>query len=83
MRLRGEFVDIICDLNLQYLNCVAYKKGKKVLYLYVIRSIYICLEASILWCDLYNTLEDVDFKLNSYDRCVSNKEIHGKQCTGF
>ena len=29
---------------------------------------------------LQKTLEDIGFKLNSYGRCVANKEIGGKNC---
>ena len=28
-----------------------------------------------------STLNDTDFELNPYDRCIVNKQIQGKQCT--
>ena len=34
----------------------------------------------MLW-SVKNTLEDIGFKINSYDICVTNKEFDGKQCT--
>ena len=36
----------------------------------------------MLWYNLYtNTLKDIGFPLNLYDRCITNNEIDGKQCT--
>jgi len=29
----------------------------------------------------YGTLVDWGFKLNDYDKCITNKIINGKQCT--
>ena len=36
----------------------------------------------LLWYDLYaNTLKDMGFEINSYDKCIANKMINGNQCT--
>ena len=57
MILRSEFVDIICDINPQYQKYITYEKSKKVLYLHVIQSSYVCIEESIFWYDFSeNTL---------------------------
>ena len=52
------------------------------LYVKIIRSIYGCIEAAILWYDLYSSkLKDLGFKVNPYDSCVANCDIEGSQCT--
>jgi hypothetical protein len=82
MRLRDEFVDIMCEVNADYLPYVVYENGKKVLYVKILRAIYGCIESALLWYNLYaTTLKDMGFVINSYDKCVANKIINGKQCT--
>ena len=82
MKLEGKFVDILCDVDKEYKQYVTYEKGKKVLYVRVLRALYGCLESALLWYELYSsTLEGMGFKLNPYDLCVANKIINGKQCT--
>ena len=40
------------------------------------------IESALLWYELYvSVLEDMGFEINTYDMCVSNKIINGKQCT--
>ena len=80
--LRGQMVDIMCDVSPEYKQHVMIQGGKKILYVRVIRSIYGCIEAALLWYELYkDTLEKEGFKLNPYELCVANKEINGHQCT--
>jgi hypothetical protein len=82
MRLRGQFVDIMCEVNPVYKKFITYEHGKKVLYVRVLRAIYGCIESALLWYNLYSTtLKDLGFIINPYDRCVANKMINGKQCT--
>ena len=79
---RGQMADIMCEVNPDYQQYVRIVNGKKILYVKVIRSIYGCIEAALLWYDLYKeTLEKEGFILNQYDMCVANKEINGNQCT--
>ena len=57
-------------------------KRKRILYVKVIRSIYGCIEAALLWYEMYKeTLEKEGFSLNQYEMCIANKEINGHQCT--
>ena len=81
--LRGEFVDYMCEVNPEHIPNVRYdKRGKKVLYMRVVRAIYGCIESALQWYKLFKgTLEDMGFELNPYDQCVANKMIDGKQCT--
>jgi hypothetical protein len=83
MRLRDEFVDIMCQVNPDYIPFVITdKKGRKVLYIRILQAIYGCIESALLWYNFYvETLEKIGFKVNSSDRCVANKLINGKQCT--
>ena len=82
LKLRGQFVDIMCNVNPEYLPYVRVEKGVKVLYLRLLRALYGCLESALLWYELYSsTLVGMGFKLNPYDLCVANKMIDGSQCT--
>ena len=72
----------MCEVNSAYKKTVMYEKGVKVLYVLVLRSIYGCIMAALLWYDLYTSvLKQMGFELNRYDNCVANKIIDGKQCT--
>ena len=82
LKFRGEFVDMMCEVNAEHKNNVIYENGKKVLYMKIIRGLYGCIEASLQWYKCYTeTLEKEGFTLNPYDRCVANKMINGHQCT--
>ena len=79
LKLTDDFVDIMCDVNHEHKENVAYEKGRKVLYLWVTRAIYGCIESALLWYNLYTTtLEKMGFKLNKYDKCVADKIINDK-----
>ena len=81
LKLRGQFVDIMCNVNPEYRSYVRVEKGVKVLYLPLLRALYGCLESALLWYELYSsTLVSMGFKLNPYDMCVANKIIDGSQC---
>ena len=82
MVLRGDFVDIMCQVNPDYEKFVSYAGKQKVLYLHLLRALYGCIQSSLLWYELYSkTLKDMGFVINEYDRCVANKMIKGNQCT--
>ena len=82
MKLRGQFVDIMCEVNEEYKKYVIYENGKKVLYLQVLQAIYGCIESALLWYNLFATiLKGMGYEINPYDKCVANRFIGGKQCT--
>ena len=82
LKFRGDFVDMMCDVNPEHKKNVIFENGKKVLYMKIIRGIYGCIEAALQWYKCYTeVLEKEGFVLNSYDRCVANKMIDGNQCT--
>ena len=82
MKFEGKFVDILCKVNLEFESSVAYEGGRKVLYVELKRSIYGCIETTILWYEMYTkVLKEMGFEINPYDLCVDNKNINGTQCT--
>ena len=82
MKITGEFVDIMCDVNPEFKQDVRYENGRKVLYVQINKVIYGMIESALLWYELYVTvLIEEGFELNPYDKCVANKIINGKQCT--
>ena len=83
MKFRGkQIIDIMCEVNPEYKKYVFEENGQKVLYVRVVRAIYGCIYSALLWYDLFsNTLKDMGFEINPYDRCVANKMVNGKQCT--
>ena len=83
MRLEGEDVTLMCDVNSTYRDYVHRgKNGRKVLFLRLARALYGCVKSALLWYQLFSsTLQQMGFKLNPYDLCVANAEIKGAQCT--
>ena len=78
----GQSVDVLCQVDESYKAFVTYKKGKKVLYLQLLKALYGCLRSALLWYELYSTkLQKMGFALNPYDTCVANKIINGKKCS--
>ena len=69
LRLRDEFVDIMCDVNEEHRKNVVVDNGKILLYMKEVRAIYRCIQSSLLWYDLYtNTLKDMGVEINPYDK---------------
>jgi hypothetical protein len=82
LKLAGEAVNIMCQVNPKYEKFVVIENGKKVLYLQLLKALYGCVQSALLWYNLFtNTLVRMGFKLNPYDLCVANSQIKGKQCT--
>ncbi len=82
MKFEDEFVDIMCEVNPEFKEDIRYERGKKVLYVQILKAIYRMIESALLWYDLYSSvLLNMNFKINPYDQCVANATINGKQCT--
>ena len=61
---------------------VVYEKGRKVVYVQVLRAIYGMLQASLLWYQKFRKdLEEIGFVFNNYDPCVANRMVNGAQQT--
>jgi hypothetical protein len=82
LKIEGEFVDIMCEVNPEYKDDVRCENGKKFLYVQILAALYGMIESALLWYTLYTeVLHKEGFEINPYDRCVANKLINGKQCT--
>ena len=80
VKLIGDEVDLLCSLNKSYNEFVTSEKGKKVLYLQLVKALYGCIKSAILWYECFTEcLKSMGFELNKYDPCVANKMINGKQ----
>ena len=49
VKLTGESVDVLCDVDNGYKEYVTLEKGKKVLYVQLLKVLYGCLRAALLW----------------------------------
>ena len=54
LKLVGEAVDIMCQVNPKYENFVVIENGKKVLYLQLLKALYACVQSALLWYDLFH-----------------------------
>ena len=85
LKIEGDFVKIICDVNPDFVEDIVYENEKPVLYVQILKALYGMIESALLWYSLYiEVLLKNGFRLNPVDKCVANKIIDGKQCTiGF
>ena len=82
LKMEGDSVDIMCEVNEDYRQFVTYERGRKVLYLQLLKALYGCVQSALLWYELFSgTLQGMGYKLNPYDTCIANKMVNGKQCT--
>lgn len=83
MKFDGDMVDYMVEANPDlYAKYVSYEKGKKVLYVQLLRALYGCIQSALLWYKMLTEhLIKLKYKLNPYDQCVANKIIDKKQCT--
>ena len=80
MKTIGVLVDMLVQLDPQlYGPHIVYEKGRKVLYVQVLRAIYGMLTARLLWYMKFKKdLEGIGFKFNDYDPCIANRMVNGK-----
>ena len=82
VKFTGSSVDVLCQVDEEYKSFVTIEKGKKVIYLQLLKALYGCLRSALLWYELYTSkIQGMGFELNPYDMCVANKVINEKQCT--
>jgi hypothetical protein len=83
MKLTGPLLEMLVkeDPNL-YGPYVVIEKGKKVLYLQVLRALYGMLVAALLWYKKFREdLEGEGFEFNPYDPCIANRWVDHKRHT--
>ena len=82
VKVVGESVRIMCEVNKKYVRYVTLENGKRVLYLKLKKALYGCIMSALLWYQTFvEVLMDLGIVLNKYDACVANKQIDGSQCT--
>ena len=85
MKITGVLINLLVKLAPDtYRPFVVFEKGKKVLYLEVLRALYEMLVAALLWYKtLKKDLEDIGFEFNPYDPCVCNQMINKQHTVHF
>ena len=79
MKIKGVLVNMLVQTDPEkYGPNVVYEKGKKVLYLEVLKPIYGMLQSALLsYIKMRKYLETDGFKLNPYGPCVANNITEG------
>ena len=68
VKLPRKTVDIMCVVYGKYQDYVGMEVGKKVLYIWLTKVLYGCMQSTILWYEtLKECFEKICFKLNKYD----------------
>jgi hypothetical protein len=83
VRFEGEISKILVRMDPKlYEKYVRDDNGKAVLYVELMKALYVTLrDALLFWKLLSSKLILWGFTINPYDWCVTNKIIDGKQCT--
>ena len=82
LKLEYEVVDIMCEVNPEFIKDAQKEVKKKELYLRVLKALYRCIYSALVWYNLYkDTLENGCFVQNPYEKFTANILINGKQCT--
>ena len=83
MKITGALVDLLVEIDPEtYGPYVVYEKGRKVIYVQVLRAIYKMLISAVLWCGKFRKdSEGIGFKFNNYDPCIANREVNRLQQT--
>ena len=83
MKITGIMVEMLIQLAPDlYGPKVVYQKGRKVLYVEVLRAIYGMLQSALLFYKkFWKDLEKEGFKFNPYNPCVANQMVNGEQLT--
>jgi hypothetical protein len=74
--------NLLTKVNLElYTKYLSKEKGKDVMYVCVVKTLYGALQAALLfWKELSGYLILEGFEVNLYNNCVANKMINGAQC---
>jgi Reverse transcriptase (RNA-dependent DNA polymerase) len=82
MRFTDWAVNLLCEVNPEYMAHVVHEGKTKALYVRCNKAIYRCVVSGMLWYELFSqTLKQHGFTINPYDFCVANATIEGTQCT--
>jgi hypothetical protein len=82
MKIRGQVVDILCEIDPFYIPYVVEEGRHKILYLHITKAIYgMLVSAMLFYRKLKKDLMGYGFEINPYDPCVANKMVNGHQMT--
>ena len=83
MELEGTLAKLLvqCDPS-SHCPYLTTEKENPVLYVEVVNALYGTLRVALLfWRKLTKKLVEWEFEVNPYGSCITNKMLHGKQCT--
>ena len=80
MKIEGMTIDIMVKSDPgKYSSHAHTQNSKKVLCVKIAKALYGCIKSGLLLYNLFSeTLRKIAFVLNTYDLCVANKDVHGK-----
>ena len=82
LKIEVEFVYIMRKVNPEHNKDVRLENGVKLIYLRLLKALYVCIEPSLLRYNLYSkTMKSHEFAVNPYDSCIENSTINGNQYT--
>jgi len=83
VRFTRKMVELLLEIDQEmYKPCIVLERGKKVMYVELLKALYGTLRAArLFWEKLSAKLVDWGFTMNPYYSCVANKEVYGKQMT--
>ena len=74
LKLEDKFVNIMCEVNPEFIKEIQQEVNKKVLHLRVLKALYVCIESAFLWYNIYtDNLEKEGFVLNLYDKFTTKR----------
>ena len=54
LNIERDFVDIICEVNSKHKKKLRLGNGVKVIYLRLLKFLYVCMDSVLLWYDIYS-----------------------------
>jgi hypothetical protein len=68
MKLKGDAVNFMLQLEKYYSKFVTNENGKQTFYLQLKKALYCCVNSALLWYEVFSgTLQGMGFKLNPYN----------------
>ena len=78
MKIKVALSDMLLKLNPEKFKVyLVYEKGRKLIYVVVLREIYVMMVASLLWYQKFNKyLKLIGFVFNNYDPFLVNRMVN-------
>ena len=79
LKIEGEFLDIVCELNPEHRETVGVEIGVNILYIRTMKALYYCMKSVLLRNELYvKTLKSLGSVVDPYDMYTAKITIDGK-----